>query len=95
MKHGQKALLTCDVWEHAYYIDFRNARPKYIETFLANLVELGLRRREPRVGAAPRWGGRGATPRPPARSRGARYAPLGISGSTSSASSDSDSCHPR
>lgn len=27
------ALLTCDVWEHAYYIDYRNARPKYLETF--------------------------------------------------------------
>jgi superoxide dismutase, Fe-Mn family len=38
MKHGQKALLTIDVWEHAYYIDFRNQRPKYIETFLNNLV---------------------------------------------------------
>jgi Fe-Mn family superoxide dismutase len=32
-----KALLTCDVWEHAYYIDYRNARPKYLEHFW-NLV---------------------------------------------------------
>ena len=38
LRHGQKALLTMDVWEHAYYIDFRNQRPKYIETFLKNLV---------------------------------------------------------
>ncbi|TVQ80474.1 MAG: superoxide dismutase [Bradymonadales bacterium] len=37
MKHGMKALLTCDVWEHAYYIDYRNARPKYLEAFW-NLV---------------------------------------------------------
>ncbi|WP_269494195.1 superoxide dismutase [Fe] [Castellaniella sp. S9] len=32
---GDKALLTCDVWEHAYYIDYRNARPKYLENFWA------------------------------------------------------------
>jgi Fe-Mn family superoxide dismutase len=38
MKHGQRALLTMDVWEHAYYIDYRNARPKYIETFLKQLA---------------------------------------------------------
>ena len=32
------ALLTIDVWEHAYYIDYRNARPKFVETFLNNLA---------------------------------------------------------
>lgn len=37
MTNQQKALLTCDVWEHAYYIDYRNARPKYLEHFW-NLV---------------------------------------------------------
>ena len=36
--HNQIPLLGCDVWEHTYYIDYRNARPKFLEAFIDNLV---------------------------------------------------------
>lgn len=35
---GHAALLTCDVWEHSYYIDYRNLRPRYVDAFLEGLV---------------------------------------------------------
>jgi len=35
MQQDLKPILTCDVWEHAYYIDYRNARPKYVEAFFS------------------------------------------------------------
>ena len=38
LMHGMQPILGCDVWEHSYYIDFRNARPKYLESFIDNLV---------------------------------------------------------
>ena len=36
--HGAHPILGCDVWEHSYYIDYRNARPKYLEAFVDNLI---------------------------------------------------------
>ena len=38
LMHGAQPILGCDVWEHSYYIDFRNARPAYLESFIDNLV---------------------------------------------------------
>ena len=36
--HGAEPILGCDVWEHSYYIDYRNARPKYLEAFVDSMI---------------------------------------------------------
>ncbi len=38
LMHGAQPILGCDVWEHSYYIDYRNLRPKYLEAFVDHLV---------------------------------------------------------
>ena len=42
LAHGQNALLTCDVWEHAYYLDFQNRRKDFVEAFLGHLANWDL-----------------------------------------------------
>jgi len=51
LAQGQTALLTCDVWEHAYYLDFQNRRPDFVQAFLDHLINWDFVRRQSGEGA--------------------------------------------
>ena len=59
--HGGTPILGVDVWEHSYYIDYRNARPKYLEAFVDNLINWEyveeLFEQNSKLGLCPRAGG--------------------------------------
>lgn len=50
MVRGQHALMTCDLWEHAYYLDHQNRRVDYVEAFLKNLVNWDFAMRNLKIG---------------------------------------------
>ena len=59
--HGMTPLLTIDVWEHAYYIDYRNERPRYVKSVLENIINWDF--------VAQNLDGEGASPGGPGRAR--------------------------
>ena len=52
LAHGKTALLTCDVWEHAYYLDYQDKREHFVEVFLKNLVNWPFVQQQLAAGAA-------------------------------------------
>src|SRR5690606_31883251 len=87
--HGGSPILGVDVWEHSYYIDYRNARPKYLEAFVASLINWDYVLEEDEKAAA-------CTVRPPAFriSRPRRLAPRPFRSRRASANGSSATWQP-